>query len=77
LADYFKRLIPKNAGKHKDIIQRISNSLQTEDDINEFSLLINDVYSEAYTKALLHCKERLQKSGISFNIYEETSNPQN
>ena len=77
LVDYFKKIIPKTAASHKEIIQRLSVSFQNEADINKLSALINDVYAEAYTKALLHCKEKLDKSGIKFNVLDGNSNPQN
>ena len=77
LVDYFKKLIPKTAANHKEIIQRLSVNLQSETDITKLSALINDIYAEAYTKALLHCKERLDKSGIKFNVLDGNSNLQN
>jgi hypothetical protein len=77
LVDYFKKIIPKNIGKHKEVIQRISVSFHLEDDIVKFTSLINDVYAEGYSKAMVHCQEKLAERGIKFNIIDGNSNPQN
>lgn len=72
IIDYFKRMLPNNAGKHKDIIQRLSNYLQTEDDLIKIASLINDIYAEGYSTAISHCKSKLEERGIKFSIHMES-----
>lgn len=71
LVDYFKKVLPNNAGKHKEIIQRLASSFHLENDIVKFTSLINDVYAEAYGKAMLHCQDKLAEKGINFKITKE------
>ena len=76
--DYFKKILPKNAVAHKEIIQRLCSHIQSENDLIKLASMINDVYAEGYSTALLHCKAKLEERGIKFNISsDENSNLQN
>ena len=76
--DYFKKILPKNAVVHKEIIQRLCSHIQSENDLIKLASMINDVYAEGYSTALLHCKAKLEERGIKFNISsDENSNLQN
>ena len=50
------------------IIDRLSVSLLTETDMNQFLKMIADVYEKAYIKAVDDQREQLEKIGLSARI---------
>ena len=77
LYDYLKKMLPNTVGKHKDIMLRLGNSLESEKDLIKFATLINEIYAEGYSTAINHCKSKLSERGIVFTVTENPVNPQN
>lgn len=50
--------------QNEQIIDRLSVSLMTENDVKQFLKLVTDVYETAYMKAVNDHKEQLQKLGL-------------
>lgn len=57
----------------EQIIERISVSLVTEEDIKSFYKMVTDIYEKAYLKAVEDHKEALQKAGLAARIVPNKS----
>ena len=53
---------------HDDIIERISNSIVTNKDLENFSKLIGDLYQIAYHKAIEDNKKQLEQLGYTVEL---------
>jgi hypothetical protein len=68
LQKYMFDLLQEKYQMHTNIVARVSHYLVTENDVREFSLLINDIYEKAYTKALKDYHVQLEAAGLKVAI---------
>jgi hypothetical protein len=71
LKKWFIEILKEDYMKHDTIIERVSTSLTTESDLNEFGKLITGVYERAYKKAVDDYQEQAEKLGIKVSIVAE------
>ena len=57
--------------QNEQILERLSVSLMTENDLKSFMKLVTDVYEIAYLKAVNDQKEQLQKLGFVANVVSQ------
>ena len=59
--------------KHDEVIERISTSLLTDKDVENFGKLLTNVYESAYHKAVDDYKSEFEKMGIKVSIGTRTT----
>ncbi len=72
LKKWFYDLLKINYASHDTIIERISTSLTTDKDLEDFGKLIGQVYDSAYRKAVDDYREQVEKLGLKITIVNPT-----
>ncbi len=54
--------------KHDSVLERISFSLTTEQDLKDFGSLVTEIYEVAYRKAVEDYKQQAEKMGFKINV---------
>lgn len=68
-------LLQSDYTAHDQIVERISASLVTQKDLEDFGKLIGCVYSAGFMKAFNDYKDQLEKLGLNINLtVEDQSN---
>lgn len=65
LKKYIFEIIKEKYAKHENIIDRLSVSLITRNDFEEFGRLIADIFESGYMRSLQEQKDILTKAGIN------------
>lgn len=65
---WFYELLKMNYASHDQIIERISSSLVTEKDLQDFSKLIGQVYDTGYRKAVEDYRKQFEDMGLKVQI---------
>lgn len=68
LRKWFYELLKMNYASHDPIIERISTSLVTEKDLDDFGKLIGQVYETGYKKAVEDYKKQVEQMGLKVSI---------
>lgn len=68
LKKWFVELLQEEYPPHDNIIERVSTSLITEQDLKEFGKLVTTVYERAYKKAVSDYREQAEALGVKINI---------
>lgn len=68
LKKWFVELLGSDYAPHDTIIERVSGSLQTEKDVEDFGKLIGQVYEKAYRKAVEDYKVEVERLGLKVSI---------
>lgn len=71
LKKWFSDILKEDHLKHDLIIERISHSLVTDKDLQDFGTLISEIYKTGYFKAVNEYKDKLEDMGIKTVISEE------
>lgn len=58
---------------HDPVVERLSASLVTQKDLEDFGKLIGEVYSAGFMKAFNDYKSQLEKLGLNINLTVENS----
>lgn len=72
LKKWFIEILKEDYIKHDNIIERVSTSLTTENDLKEFGDLITGVYEKAYRKAVEDYKVQAEQLGLKVSVVAET-----
>lgn len=64
LKKWFCDLLHLDYSKHDQIIERVSSSLVTDKDLEDFGKLIGQIYETGYKKAISDYKEEVEKLGV-------------
>jgi hypothetical protein len=67
-------LLKNDYDAHDQVVERISASLVTQKDLEEFGKLIGCVYSAGFMKAFTDYKSQLEKLGLNINLTVEDPN---
>lgn len=59
--------------QNEKLIDRLSVTLMTEDDVNGFLKMVADIYETAYLKAVEDHREQLQKAGLVAKVVSPKS----
>lgn len=59
--------------KNEEILERISSSIVTEKDAQQFNALITDVYELGFMSAVDQHREQLEKMGIKATIRNQSN----
>ena len=70
---YMFDLLQEKYQQNSNIISRISHYLVTDNDIREFSSLVNDLYESAYTRALKDYHVQLEAAGFKVAVSYNSS----
>lgn len=65
---WFYELLKLNYAAHDQIIERVSSSLVTEKDLNDFSKLIGQVFETGYRKAVDDYRKQFEEMGLKIQI---------
>lgn len=65
-------LLKEDFPKHEEIVERISTSLLTDKDVEDFGKLISKVYETAYRKCVDDYKKEFEKLGVKISINVES-----
>ena len=65
-------ILKERYAPHDTILERVSNSLTTEQDFNQFYKLVTDIYEAAYFKAVVDHQEQLKKVGLTARVVKPT-----
>jgi hypothetical protein len=68
LKKWFYDLLKLNYSNHDQIIERVSTSLVTEKDVEDFGKLIGQVYEIGYRKAVDDYRKQLEDMGLKIQI---------
>lgn len=68
LKKWFYELLGLQYSAHDSIIERISTSLSTEKDVEDFGKLIGQVYEVAYKRAVNDYKVEVEKLGLKVHV---------
>lgn len=68
LRKWFYDLLKVDYKEHDAIIERVSNSLSTEKDLEDFGKLIGRVYENGYRKAVDDYKEQIESMGLKIKF---------
>ena len=68
LKKWFYDMLKINYTSHDTIIERVSCSLTTEKDLEDFGKLIGQVYETGYKKAVDDYREQIEKLGLKIEI---------
>lgn len=74
LKKWFYELLHINYATHDSIIERVSTSLVTEKDLDEFGKLIGQVYETGYRKAVDDCRKQFEDMGLKVQVVPPQSN---
>lgn len=72
LKRWFHELLKEKYGPHDTIIERISTSLTTDKDVEDFGKLIGQIYESAYRKAVDDYKGEVERLGMKVSIQPKT-----
>lgn len=64
LKKWFYDLLGRDYPPHETVIERISTSLTTQQDMEDFGKLVTQIYQTAYKKAVDDYKGQVEKLGI-------------
>lgn len=53
---------------HDNIIERVASAMITEKDVQEFGLLIGQIFEQGYKKAYQDYKEEIEKMGLKVSM---------
>lgn len=70
LRKWFYDLLKINYSIHDQIIERVSTSLTTEKDLEDFGKLIGQVYENGYRKAVEDYREQIEKTGLKVQLID-------
>jgi len=73
LRKWFYELLKINYASHDSIIERISSSLVTEKDLDDFGKLIGQVYETGYKKAVEDYRKQVEQMGLKVSIVNPES----
>jgi len=73
LKKWFYELLGLSYSNHDTIIERISGSLTTQKDIEDFGKLVGQVYEIGYRKAIEDYKKEVEKLGMKIEIVSPIS----
>lgn len=76
LRNIFAQLLKQDYVQYEDIIERVSNTISTEKDYEQFGNLIMAVYEQAYQQCVQEHKHLLEQAGIKVNISRKEDPPQ-
>lgn len=68
LKKWFYDMLKLDYAAHDTIIERISSSLTTQKDVEDFGKLIGQVYETAYKKAVEDYKAEAEKLGLKVSV---------
>ncbi len=68
LRKWFYDLLKLNYAAHDTIIERVSTSLTTEKDLEDFSKLIGQVFESGYRKAVDDYKKQIEDLGLNIKF---------
>ena len=68
LKKWFYDLMGMEFSSHDTIIERVSASLTTQQDLEEFGKLVGHVYEKGYRKALEDYKKEAEKHGLTVSV---------
>jgi hypothetical protein len=71
---YMYEILESRYAKHEDIIERISKSLITHNDIDNFGKLVADIYESGFFKAVSENKDAWEKLGYKPIIKQSEPN---
>jgi hypothetical protein len=75
LRKWFYDLLQMNYSTHDAIIERVSTSLATDKDLEDFGKLIGQVFETGYRKALSDYAKQMEDLGLKVQFYTpETTN---
>jgi hypothetical protein len=72
LRKWFYELLKINYASHDTIIERVSSSLVTERDIEDFGKLIGQVYETGYRKAVDDYRKQIEDMGLKVSVVAPT-----
>jgi hypothetical protein len=64
-------ILKERYGPHDQILERVSSSLVTESDIQDFFKLITSIYETAYLKAVNDHSDALTKLGLHAKVVSD------
>jgi hypothetical protein len=68
---YLFEFLKERYSRNKNITERLSHHVITEQDMKEFASLITDIYEAGYLKATVQYKDTLEKLGYAVKIIPE------
>lgn len=74
LKKWFYELLKLNYSAHDPIIERVSSSLVTDRDLEDFGKLIGQVYETGYRKAVDDYRKQFEDMGLKIQIVTPESN---
>jgi hypothetical protein len=72
LKNYMSKFLEDRYDKHRDIIERVSHGLTTEQDFTSFMSLAVDIYESAYLRAIEDCRVQFAQHGITLELGNQT-----
>jgi hypothetical protein len=70
---FMAQILESRYTSYDDLLSRLTTELVTDNDINTFAKLVNDIYEIGYKKAVEDYKEQLSRFGIQVTF----ANPKN
>lgn len=74
LKKWFYELLKLNYASHDTIIERVSTSLTTDKDLEDFGKLIGQIYEMGFRKAIEEYAKEAEKIGLKVSIVPPTNN---
>jgi hypothetical protein len=71
LKKWMSELLKERYKNHELIIERVSHSITTDKDIQDFARVVVDLYEMGYLKCLNDYKGKLQELGIGVSVIPE------
>lgn len=71
---WFYDLLGMEYAAHDTIIERISGTLATQQDLEDFGKLIGQVYEKGYRRAVDDYKKEAEKIGLTVSVVPNTIN---
>lgn len=65
---WFYELLKLNYASHDQIIERVSSTLVTEKDLEDFSKLVGQIYEAGYRKAVDDYRKQFEDMGLKVQI---------
>lgn len=75
LRKWFYELLKIDYMAHDTIIERVSTSLVTEKDIEDFGKLIGQIYEKGYRKAVDDYRKQIEDMGLKVSIVAPEQQP--
>ena len=72
---YVFDILQERYGKHEDVLERISRSLVTRNDMENFGRLVAEIYEAGFFKAVNENKEAWEKLGYKPVIKKSAPSP--